>query len=475
MDTVGVSTSQQFESEIIRDEEVLRGVARDYGGYVHHLPQGVIRAAGVGDVVAAVAYAAEHDVRLAARGAAHSTHGQSQVERGLVLDLRGLDQVLELTSDSIVVQAGTRWRDVAHAAWSIGRTVPVFTDYLGATVGGTLSLGGVGSRTWQLGAQTDHVLELEVVTAAGEVVRCSPGERSDLFDAVRSGLGQFGIITTARLPLVAAPARAHDHRALYGDFDTFFATLNALVDEAEYDGVQGFALGNDPQSIVGHLGPDAVAFAAPPGTGPWVFCIEAVRLLDEGHDLTATAPRRRDWLPGGHFPLDLPYLGYVDRLAPTEEALTALGLWQLPHPMLDLILPGSQARAFVRAMLDTVEPADVAGPVLVYPYAREHLQTPFFRAPDEPRVTLVGLMRTTLPPSPERVQAQLDQNRRLYESAVAHGGCFYPVDSVPMAADDWERQFGDQWGAFVAAKQRFDPSHRLGPGQSIFAGRRSGR
>lgn len=461
-------TEEELAAHIVRDENARRAVARDYGGYVHNVPWGVAPAASVDDVVAAVAYAIEQDLRLAVRGAGHSTDGQSQASDGLVLDMRGLDRVLELTPDSIVVQAGARWRDVAQAALGVGRTFPVFTDYLGATVGGTLSVGGVGSRTCRLGAQTDHVLELEVVTTEGEVVRCSPHERPDLFDVVRCGLGQFGILTSARLPLVVAPTRAHYHRALYGDFDTFFTTLNALVDEVEYECVQGFALGNDPQSIVGHLGPDAATFTAPAGTGPWVFCIETVKLLDQPNDLTATTPRRRDWLPGGHFPADLDYLDYLDRLGPVEETLTELGLWQLPHPMLDLILPGSEARAFTAAMLESVVPADVAGPVLIYPYQRESLRTPFFRAPDEGRVVLVGLMRTTVPPSPERVQAQLAQNRRLYESAVAHGGCYYPVDSVPMAPDDWERQFGGQWDTIVEAKQRFDPRHLLNPGQSVF-------
>lgn len=199
-----MTASDGFESKLVRDDDACRAVATDYGGCLHRVPRAVIRANGVDDVVQAVRYAAEHGVQLAARGAAHSTHGQSQVENGLVLDLRGLDQVLDLTPASVLVQAGALWRDVARAALTIGRTFPVFTDYLGATVGGTLSAGGVGSRTWQLGAQTDHVLELEVVTGAGELVRCSPHEHRDLFDAVRCGLGQFGVITSARLALIPA-------------------------------------------------------------------------------------------------------------------------------------------------------------------------------------------------------------------------------------------------------------------------------
>ncbi|HEY5787605.1 MAG TPA: FAD-binding protein [Microlunatus sp.] len=465
------SPAPELISKIIFDEDVCRSVAEDYGGYRHCIPQGVIRAESVNDVVAAMRFAGQRNLQVAARGSAHSTHGQSQVDNGLVIDLRGLNRVADLTPDSLLVQAGALWRDVAHAALSIGRTFPVFTDYLGTTVGGTLSAGGVGSRTWQLGAQTDHVLELEVVTADGDVKRCSPYEHRKLFDAARCGLGQFGIITSARLQLAAAPARAHYHKALYDDVETFFTSLNAVMDEGTVDGIQGFALGNDPQSITAHVGPDAAAFVPPSGTGSWVFCMETVRLVDETVDLATTAPTRSDWLPNGLFSADLPYLQYIDRLGPVEDTLTQLGMWQLPHPMLDLLLPGSQALTFLVALLRSVDPADVAGPVLIYPYRRETLRTPLFRAPEGPTVVLVGLMRTTVPANPERVRGQLDQNRRLYEAAVDHGGCYYPVDSVAMDSADWERQFGDQWAELAEAKHLFDPQHLLNPGQAIFRSR----
>lgn len=77
-------------------------------------------------------------------------------------------------------------------------------------------------------------------------------------------MGQFGIITAARLSLIPAPPRAHYHPALYGDADTFYTTLTRLVSESAADWIQGLALGNDPQSIAGHLGPDGAAFTAPP-------------------------------------------------------------------------------------------------------------------------------------------------------------------------------------------------------------------
>lgn len=455
-------------SMIIRDEAACRDVARDYGGYVHHIPAGTLRATSVEDVVAGVMYANHHESKLAVRGAGHSTHGQAQAAGGIVLEMRGVDRVLELTPDSMWVEAGIQWRNVAQTALTIGRTFPVFTDYLATTVGGSLTAGGVGSRTWQMGAQTDHVLELEVVTADGEVMRCSPDHNPAMFDAVRCGLGQFGIITKARLRLVPAPQRAHYHRALYANLDTFLDELNLLVDEAGYECIQGFALGNDAQSIAGHIGPVAASFPLPADAGPWVYCIETVKFLDQPADPATTMPERQQWLPGGYFVFDVPYLEYIDRLGPVEELLRQVGMWQLPHPMLDVLIPGSQTRSFLVETMAALSPAEVAGPVLIYPYERSHLRTPFFRVPAGPRVLLFGLMRTTLPPTPEHVQAQIAENRHIHERAVAHGGCYYPIDSVPMTPQDWQHQFGEQWSDFAAAKQRFDPTHLLNPGQAIF-------
>lgn len=43
------------------------------------------------------------------------------------------------------------------------------------------------------------------LTGKGEVVACSEKQNSDLFHAVLGGLGQFGIITRARIALEPAP------------------------------------------------------------------------------------------------------------------------------------------------------------------------------------------------------------------------------------------------------------------------------
>jgi len=63
----------------------------------------------------------------------------------------------------------------------------------------------------------------------GETVTCSKELNADLFDAVLGGLGQFGVITRARIALEPAPARARWVRLVYTDFATFTADQERLV------------------------------------------------------------------------------------------------------------------------------------------------------------------------------------------------------------------------------------------------------
>jgi FAD/FMN-containing dehydrogenase len=78
-------------------------------------------------------------------------------------------------------------------------------DYIGQTVGGTLSVGGIGAMSFREGAQVDHVVSLRAVTGNGTIVNCSRLRHRELFEMLLAGQGQVGVIVEATLRLVAAP------------------------------------------------------------------------------------------------------------------------------------------------------------------------------------------------------------------------------------------------------------------------------
>ena len=158
------------------------------------------------DIAEAIRFARQHRLTVAARGTAHSAGGQTLAPGGLVVAMRSLARIgpINLADRWIEVEAGALWSEVLAETLVHGLRPPVIPDWLEMTVGGTLSFGGIGAESFRAGTQTDHVLELEVVTGTGETLCCSAARNSALFNAVRAGLGQFGIITRARLALAFA-------------------------------------------------------------------------------------------------------------------------------------------------------------------------------------------------------------------------------------------------------------------------------
>jgi cytokinin dehydrogenase len=117
----------------------------------------------------------------------------------------------------------------------------------------------------------------------GEVVECSGVRNSELFFAVLGGLGQFGIITRARIVLEVAPQRVRWMRAMYTDFGVFRADQERLIGAAEaFDYVEGFVVVNDANAINGwgavpFVRSDINAAMIPAHAGAIMYCLEVTK------------------------------------------------------------------------------------------------------------------------------------------------------------------------------------------------------
>lgn len=92
--------------------------------------------------------------------------GQSLFPGGVILDRRGLNQILAVAPDrgEITVEAGALWQDVVDALAPSGQRPLVLTDNLLTTVGGTLAVGGFGDSSYLEGLQIDHVARPSLIT-----------------------------------------------------------------------------------------------------------------------------------------------------------------------------------------------------------------------------------------------------------------------------------------------------------------------
>ncbi|MGH8825828.1 MAG: FAD-binding protein [Jiangellaceae bacterium] len=439
-----------LDGELLTDAASRDAAADDFGHIVHRRPFAVLRPGSVDDIVTMVRFANAHLIHVAARGQGHSTFGQPQVEDGLVIDMSTLSAVHHVGTDRAVVDGGAVWSSLLTSALAQGRTPPVLTDYIELSVGGTLSVGGIGGTTHRHGLQVDNVLELQVVTGEGQLVTCSPHRHRRLFDAVLAGLGQSALIVRATVRLVPAAEQARTYLLSYVDLATFTADQRRLVTEERFDYVEGQVL--------------------PGAGGGWTFLLEAATFYtppDVPDDARLLDGLRYE--PGSEQIVDQSLFDFQNRLAPAVEFLKSIGVWFHPHPWLNLFLPGSRADGYLADVFAELTPDDLGGgPILLYPFLRARLTKPLARVPDEPVVFLLGLLRTAPPDDPQVVDEMITGNRDLFEQARRIGGKQYPIGSIPFSRSDWARHFAPEFGRLAAAKALDDPRRILTPGQGIF-------
>jgi cytokinin dehydrogenase len=427
--------------------------ADDFGHIVHHLPWAVLEPGDVGDIAVMLRFCSQHRIPAAPRGQGHATYGQAQALGGLVIEMGPLNAISVAADGTATVQAGARWSSLLCAALPHGLTPPVLTDYLELSVGGTLSVGGIGGTSPHYGAQVDNVLELEVVTGAGRLLACSPTSRPGLFHAVLSGLGQCAVLVSATLRLVPAPRHVRHFILYYPTVDTLTADQRMVQADGRFSFVEGEA----------ELNPD--------GSG-WLYYLEAGAYYD------SVPPDDKKLLAGLRFEQGkqqistLGYFAFLDRLASAVAYLKSTGEWYDPHPWWNMFLPGSVTNSFVSGVMASLTEADIgaSGVILLYPLRRNLLRAPLLRVPDEPVIFLFSVLRTAAPdlggalPAAELLRA----NRALFDQGRALGGYEYPIGSIPVTQADWRQHFGPEFAFLAAARHRYDPAGILTPGQGIF-------
>jgi FAD/FMN-containing dehydrogenase len=136
--------------------------------------------------------------RWVPRSGGHSTAGYCTVEGGLMLDVRGLNDVFVQPQRKLVhVGPGVQMRDFYRATYPYGLFAPaaICPD---VRIGGMMQGGGFGFGSRMFGMNCDNVTEVEMVLADGRPVIANERHNRDLFWAVRGGTGnQFGVLTRA--------------------------------------------------------------------------------------------------------------------------------------------------------------------------------------------------------------------------------------------------------------------------------------
>ena len=136
--------------------------------------------------------------------------GQQFLSGGRLLDTRKLNQLrwFDRGAAQLEVEAGITWPDLIRGYLALQRGPgPAFGIRQKQTGADRLTLGGavaanIHGRGLTARPFVADVEGLEVVTAAGDIVRCSREDNAELFRHVVGGYGLFGVVTAVTLRLV---------------------------------------------------------------------------------------------------------------------------------------------------------------------------------------------------------------------------------------------------------------------------------
>ncbi|AZZ52210.1 FAD-binding oxidoreductase [Rathayibacter festucae] len=189
-------------------------------------PLGVVRARTVDDVRAALRHASTHGIPVVTRGAASGLAGGASAGEGvLVLDVSGLDRILEIDPvDGVArVEPGVITADLDRAAAVHGLLyAPDPGSVEIATIGGTIATNAGGLRGAKYGVTRDAVLALDVVLADGSLVHLGRDTVKgvvglDLTALVVGSEGGLGVVVGATLRLLPRPRATATAAALFAD------------------------------------------------------------------------------------------------------------------------------------------------------------------------------------------------------------------------------------------------------------------
>ena len=437
-----------LDGRLLFNSSFLAAVADDFGHIIRRTPLAVLQPDSTQDIAQIIGYANQIGVTVAMRGQGHSPYGQAQVDAGIVIDSRFFNTIHHLSSKEVVVDAGVTLFDLLTATCDRGLTLPVLTDYLGLSVGGLSQVGGIGGHTQHFGSFADTVLALEAIAGNGQQIVCSSTRNTDLFNSLLGGLGQFGVVTQVTLPLIPAPTNARAYHLTYTGLEQYLADQERVLKDGRFNFLKG--------QVVPH----------PSGSG-WTYLLEGAKYYTPLETPSDEALLRGLNFDGGIDILEFSYFDWQNRLAIAVSELQESGIWEYPHPWLNLFLPASQVKSYVCSVLQTLTASEVKDPILLYPLRRSKLTRPFIKTPKEETVYLFSILQTAKPDL-ETVNTLLAKNRYWFERARDLGGKSYPVNALSFSREDWIRHFNESWETFVHTKASLDPQQLLTPGQGIF-------
>ncbi len=207
---------------------------------IKNIPDAVVFVETVEDVVRVISNAGRYKIPVICRGAGTNVVGACRVEHGgIILNFSKMNKILDINPENMTarVQPGVIVGDLQKAVEDLGLFYPPDPSNLKvSTIGGSIAQSSGGARTFKYGSTKDYVLDLQVVTANGKILRTGSNTVKNATGYNLSTLfvgseGTLGIVTEATLKLIPKPEAKKVLMAYFNTVETAIQAVNLIIEK----------------------------------------------------------------------------------------------------------------------------------------------------------------------------------------------------------------------------------------------------
>ncbi|MGZ6791040.1 MAG: FAD-binding oxidoreductase, partial [Mycobacteriaceae bacterium] len=157
------------------------------------------------------------------------------------LDVSGLTGVLavDVAARTADVAGMCTYEDLVAATLPFGLSPLVVPQLKTITLGGAVTGLGIESTSFRNGLPHESVLEMDILTGAGDIVTATPdGEHSELFHGFPNSYGTLGYATRLQIELEPVTPFVALRHLRFHDLDALQTAMDRIVDEHVHEGVR---------------------------------------------------------------------------------------------------------------------------------------------------------------------------------------------------------------------------------------------
>jgi glycolate oxidase len=221
--------SNTLSSPVVVDADVLTAFTHDHAPLAAAgVPQALVRATSIDDVMATMRFAYEHGIAVVTRGAGTGlSGGANAIDACIILNVSAMNRIIEIDPERriAIVEPGVINADLVAAAFEHGLTyLPDPSSRAISSIGGNIATNAGGACCLKYGVTGDHVAAQRVVLADGTLIATGSAVRKnvaglDLNRLMIGSEGMLGVIVEATVRLHPIPESPSTLVAYFDDLE----------------------------------------------------------------------------------------------------------------------------------------------------------------------------------------------------------------------------------------------------------------